>query len=390
MASLNENRKHTKKWWFVVAIIIYFIIIMPGIILAIGNQWLNKTHEGTVSQTTSIEKMTFSRQPEKLQQQLQDYLKTNHLNAVAVTTVHNAKKPIVIKNGTINNSTNELLDQDSIFQIGSIQKIFTAVVIQRLIAQGKIQLNEPISNFYPNVVNGNKITIWNLLTHTSGLQDGNYTRFDALTSENKQIDYVLTHMISGKPIQYTYASANYSLLAGIIMQVTHQAYKDNVQQDIIQPLKLQHTFFYQDVPNDAKVVYPTYVKSNLEQRFFNYDIKKQMSFLIGAGQMYSSPEDYYIFLRALINGKLIPKRQMENFFPKNNSNYYNGGYNYYGYFEAGGSQNGYNLSFMVEPNKKAITVLFTSNFMLIPNKKLTDNIFLIANREQPVVKWFPN
>lgn len=147
MASLNENRKHTKKWWFVVAIIIYFIIIMPGIILAIGNQWLNKTHEGTVSQTTSIEKMTFSRQPEKLQQQLQDYLKTNHLNAVAVTTVHNAKKPIVIKNGTINNSTNELLDQDSIFQIGSIQKIFTAVVIQRLIAQGKIQLNEPISNF---------------------------------------------------------------------------------------------------------------------------------------------------------------------------------------------------------------------------------------------------
>lgn len=390
MASLSGNHKHTKKWWWVIGIIIYLMVITPILLLLIGNQWQNNTHEGIINQTTPLQQMAFAQKPDKLQQQLQTYLKANHLNAVAITTVHESKQPIIIKNGTISSFSNEPLAQDSIFQIGSIQKIFTAVIIQKLIAAGKIELNEPINKFYPNVANGNKITIWNLLTHTSGLEDGNYSRFDALTSENEQVNYVLTHMVSGKPIKYVYASANYSLLAGIIMQVTNQSYKANVQQDIIEPLKLTDTFFYQDIPDDAKLVYPTYVKTNLEKCFFKYDIKKQMSFLIGAGQMYSSPEDYYTFLHALITGKLISKHQLAMFFPKINHDYYNGGYNYYGFFESGGSQNGYNLTFMLNPTKKAITVLFTSNYTLIPTKQLAGNIFLIANHEQPMIKWFPN
>lgn len=390
MTSQKNIKKHTKKWWIAFGVIIYLVITTPIMILLIGYQWQNQNHPSTISNTASLQNMQFSQQPQLLQSQLEHFLQANHLNAVAVTSVHKAKQPIVIKNGTLSSFSNDSLDENSVFQIASIQKIFTAVVIQKLISEGKLQLNEPISDFYPNVENGNKITIWNLLTHTSGIQDGVYNRFSAVESEQDQINYVLKNMVQSKKIQYTYASANYSLLAGIIMQVTNMSYKDNVEKDIIEPLHLDHTYFYQDLPADAQLAYPSYVKTPLEKRFFNYDMKKQMSFLIGAGQMYSTPADYYTFLNALINGKLIPKNQLPHFFPKVNHSYYNGGYNYYGFFEAGGSQNGYNLSFMVDPNSKAITVLFTSNFMLIPNKQLADNIFLIANHELPVIKWFPN
>src|SRR5688572_19424940 len=62
-------------------------------------------------------------------------------------------------------------DSASIFQIGSITKQFTAVIILKLQEQGKLSVSNPISKFIPDFPNGDKITLYHLLTHTSGIYD---------------------------------------------------------------------------------------------------------------------------------------------------------------------------------------------------------------------------
>lgn len=391
MLLLKKIKNKKIKLIIFIITIVYIACLLPTILILIGQNWQDTSREGNIVLTTSsFESEKFSNQPKLLSKEIKNYFQKNNLNAITITSQKGQKLPIIISNGNVSNFSNEKINENSMFQIGSIQKIFTAVIIQKLILSGKIYLSEPLSNFYPNVLNGSKITIANLLTHTSGIQDGNYQSFNAVKNEKSQVDYVLNNMTQSKKLGYCYASANYSLLAGIIRIVTNNSYQDNVKEYIIKPLNLKNTYFYQNLPENNDLVYPKYVKNHLEKDFFNYDINKQMSYLIGAGQMYSSAKDYYLFLSGLINGKLIPKNKLQNFFPKNNHSYYNGGYNYYGYFEAGGSQNGYNLSFMLDRNTKAITILFSSNFMLIPNKRLADNIFLVANKQTPILRWFPN
>lgn len=394
---MNNLRKliTNKKYQLVLLVLITLVLItrwllIPVInnVIDIGNTWQSKASEQTITKVKPIQKIKFSRNPTVLQTQLHAYLAQNHLNAVAISTVTGSKTPIVVANGNISNFSNDKLDENSVFQIGSIQKIFTGIIVQKLVEEGKLNLRTPLDRFYPNIPYGNKITVWNLLTHTSGIVDGNYKKIRAITDEQEQVDYVRQHLISTRP-HYVYASANFSLLAGIIMQVTNESYKQNVIEDILQPLGLNSTYFYQDIPEGTNLVYPNYVKTHIQQAFFNYDIKKQMSLLIGAGQIYSTPADYFKFLNALMEGKLIPKKDFPFFFPLHNHDYYNGLYSFYGNYQAGGSQSGYNLSFVINPLTHVQTVVFSSNYMLLPNKALASEIFVIANRKTKTIHWLP-
>ncbi|HZF62485.1 MAG TPA: serine hydrolase domain-containing protein [Desulfovibrio sp.] len=63
------------------------------------------------------------------------------------------------------------LTTDSRFKIGSVTKVFTATLIHRLIEEGKLEYNTPISRFFPTYPNGKDITVRNLLEHTSGMPE---------------------------------------------------------------------------------------------------------------------------------------------------------------------------------------------------------------------------
>ncbi|CAH0419356.1 serine hydrolase domain-containing protein [Periweissella ghanensis] len=391
LLNIIKNKKYQLVLFALITLVLitrWLLIPVINNAINIGDTWQSKASEQAIAKVKPIQKINFSRKPAVLQAQLHSYLAQNHLNAVAVTTVTGSKVPMVVANGNISNFSNDKLDENSVFQIASIQKIFTAIIIQRLIEEGELNLRTPIDQFYPNIPYGNKITVWNLLTHTSGIVDGNYKKIREITNEQEQVDYVRQHLISTRP-HYVYSSANFSLLAGIIMQVTNQSYKQNVTEDILQPLGLNNTYFYQDIPEGTNLVYPNYVKTHIQQAFFNYDIRKQMSLLIGAGQIYSTPADYFEFLTALMEGKLIPKKDFPLFFPVHNHDYYNGLYSFYGNYQAGGSQSGYNLSFVINPITHAQTVVFSSNYMLIPNKTLASEIFVIANRKTKTIHWLP-
>ena len=112
---------------------------------------------------------------------------------------------------------------DTPFIIGSMSKSFTALAIMQLVEQGKIDLDTPISDYIDvslylkNTLDGNRITVRQLLNHTSGL--GTYQRFGSAK-------------ITDSYGKYEYANVNYGLLGKIIESVSGKSYSDYVEQYI--------------------------------------------------------------------------------------------------------------------------------------------------------------
>ena len=124
----------------------------------------------------------------------------------------------------------------TILRIGSLTKQFTAMAILILEEQGKLSTKDPISKYIPSYPNGDKITLHNLLTHTSGIAE-------YLTPEvyqNPPNHYCspenLISMFKNKPLNFPtgksfrYSNSNYILLGYIIQKVSGVKYEDFVRK----------------------------------------------------------------------------------------------------------------------------------------------------------------
>ena len=131
------------------------------------------------------------------------------------------------------------------YPIGSISKQFTAVCILLLQERGKLKLDDPVSKWFPDFTEANKVTIRNLLTHTSGYSDyapQDYT-IPAWTKAVKS--EALIRQWATKPLDFEpgtkwqYSNTNFQLAALIIEKVTGQSLHDFLWANVITPLKLQ-------------------------------------------------------------------------------------------------------------------------------------------------------
>lgn len=142
---------------------------------------------------------------------------------------------------------------DSIRNIGSVSKIFTAIAIMQLIEEGKIYLHQPVSTIIPEFDIGSlkNIAIFHLLTHTSGLiadpgyflepytDDSFWNRFN----EKDWIRSLLTGHLQNLPGKaWSYSSAGYAILGEIIKRVSGNSYPAYVRERIIKPLSLINTW----------------------------------------------------------------------------------------------------------------------------------------------------
>ena len=115
---------------------------------------------------------------------------------------------------------------DTPYLLGSVSKSFTALCIMQLAEQGKIDLDANIEEYLPNSTDGDKITVRQLLNHTSGL------------GEHQNLD---NFGISGKQGVHTYANVNYSLLGKIIEAVSNKSYESYVTENVLEPLEMSNS-----------------------------------------------------------------------------------------------------------------------------------------------------
>jgi CubicO group peptidase (beta-lactamase class C family) len=148
---------------------------------------------------------------------------------------------------------------DTIFNLASITKMFTAVAIVQLAEQGKLDFQQPVAAYLPDYPRATEITIHHLLTHTAGMGDFWNDAYRAARSELRTIPAYLA-LFRDTPLSFTpgeryqYGNTGYVLLGAIIEQITGRSYYDHVRQAIFEPAGMTHTDFYEidrPIPNLA-------------------------------------------------------------------------------------------------------------------------------------------
>ena len=139
-------------------------------------------------------------------------------------------------------------DTNSLFRIGSVTKPFTAVVILYLQEHNKLKLTDKISKYFPAYTYGSKITIKNLLTHTSGIIEySNQDRFFEEIAYKPYTQKDFWKYISNKPLnfepdaEYEYSNSNYFILGYLIEKVTGKPYEQNVREIIFNKAGMAHS-----------------------------------------------------------------------------------------------------------------------------------------------------
>lgn len=139
---------------------------------------------------------------------------------------------------------------DMVFRLGSMTKQFTAVAILMLAQQGKLSVTDDITKYLTDFpTHGQKITIENLLTHTSGVT--NYTSLPEWLPLWRK-DMTLTELIAlfkDKPLDFapgekwSYSNSGYVLLGAIIEKVSGESYQDFIEKRIFAPLGMTHSYY---------------------------------------------------------------------------------------------------------------------------------------------------
>lgn len=216
-----------------------------------------------------------------------------------------------------------------IFRAASISKLLCSTLILQLCEKKVLSLDDPINKwldktFVEQLPNGNRITIKDLLQHTSGLfepQAGLSQGKNFLANPQKDYSEIILSIISGLPNrslgygQYFYSNANFNLLAEIVHKATGILYKDYVEQSIIQPLGLNDTYldslpklraFHGYIPS---VFLPEVVRPN-KDTLIDYS-QANVSWAQGAADISSTTTDLIRFYYDLQNYKIITKEWVD-------------------------------------------------------------------------------
>ena len=203
----------------------------------------------------------------------------------------------------------------TLYRIGSVIKMFTAVLIFKAIEEGKLKLTDKLSNYFPEIKNAEKITIGLLLSHRSGIHDYINEEKDKdwlfePSTEKQLIDIIKRGKSNFEPdTKAKYSNSNFLLLSFMLEKIYKQDYARLLNERITTPLNLKNTYLAKGVNRNINECYP--------HTFSQHWVKDPDSDLwdpsvtYGAGGIVSNPADLLQFADALFSGKLVSAQSLE-------------------------------------------------------------------------------
>jgi D-alanyl-D-alanine carboxypeptidase len=209
------------------------------------------------------------------------------------------------------------------FRVGSVTKTFVATVLLQLVGEGRLSLADTLEQWLPGAIpNGDRISLRNLLQHTSGVFD--YTEILFATVEDVlAVRYrtlrpeELVAIAASQPPRFEpgtsweYSNTNYVLLGLIVERVTRRPYAAQVRARILRPLGLRdttlpgtriaihgpHAHGYEPIVRDGELVPLDFTELNPSMAY-------------SAGEIISTTADLNRFYRALLRGRLLRPAQL--------------------------------------------------------------------------------
>lgn len=245
------------------------------------------------------------------------YARSNQFNGSALVS---QKGTILINKGYgYRNAAGKIPnDAQSIFQLGSITKQFTAAVILKLQEEKKLSVSDKLSKFFPDYPKGDSITIEQLLTHTSGIysytDDDNFMSTEVAKPHSRE---QMMALFKDKPLDFSpgsgwnYSNSGYSLLGYIIEAVTKTPYETAVRKYIFAPLQMTHSGFdFTHLKNPSKTTgYFVLNETNASEAPI---VDSTVAY--SAGSIYSTTGDLNLWHRALMQNSVLSKVQQEKAF----------------------------------------------------------------------------
>lgn len=217
--------------------------------------------------------------------------------------------------GLANRQNGTTLTSKSRFRICSITKTFTAVLIMQLSEQGKIDLNAPVSRYFPEYrgEGKDKITIDHLLTYSSGL-DNIDQRDEAIYRAQMSPDSLIEKYFSGKLIsepgkKFSYKNADFIILGKIIEKIMGKPFAVVLDENILKPLQMMNTGYLRNGDIVGSLA-NGYLFDKTTKTFRNDDPFWIDNFY-AAGAMYSTVEDLLKFDSAIFNNKILTKKTVD-------------------------------------------------------------------------------
>lgn len=208
---------------------------------------------------------------------------------------------------------------ETIFNIGSVTKQFTATAILKLVAAGKLHLQDSLASFYEGVpASMQGITITQLLTHTTGIANstGGF-RYDEASKEQFLRECFAAPLWTAPGTTHQYANANYILLADIIEKASGTTYEAYLREHLWEPAGMQHTG-YTEFATDSRAMaegnYYHYTDGEWRSWGFTLDhlpLNGKHWYSIGKGDIQSTVKDLYRWHQALASNAILSPESLE-------------------------------------------------------------------------------
>jgi serine-type D-Ala-D-Ala carboxypeptidase/endopeptidase len=233
---------------------------------------------------------------------LQERVQSKRSVGIVLATLEKGKSPVIVAAGTSGSSAP--LDGNSVFEIGSVSKVFTTALLADMVRRGEVSLDDPIAKYLPSTVRvpsrgGKQITLFDLATQSSGLPRLP-TNLKPASMANPYADYTVQQMydfLSGYELprdigsKFEYSNFGMGLLGHVLALRAHKTYDALLTERILQPLGMR----------DTRIVLTPAMQSRLAtghdgsgNPVANWDIPT----LAGAGAIRSTANDMAKFLAA--------------------------------------------------------------------------------------------
>jgi len=207
----------------------------------------------------------------------------------------------------------DTITENSSMHIASVSKTFTAMAVLKLMQEGKLNIDDEFSKYFP-AFNYPGITIRTLLNHRSGLPNYNYfmetlgwdkSRF---VKNEDVLDYLINYKatlpdIVPPGIHFSYCNTNYALLALLIEKITGATYAAYLNRAFFTPLQMKHTYVF-TLADTLKAI-PSYNWKGTEEAFTFLDQ------VYGDKNIYTTPRDLLTWDRALSSNLIFTPETLD-------------------------------------------------------------------------------
>ncbi|MFJ4980172.1 serine hydrolase domain-containing protein [Streptomyces coeruleorubidus] len=230
--------------------------------------------------------------------------------------------PATVTSGTADIRTGRPVPDGGYFRIASNTKTFVAAVVLQLVGERKVALEDTVEKWLPGVVRGNgndgrKITLRQLLQHTSGIHDDypaietakRYyeVRFHPFTPE-QLVERAMRHRPDFRPGEgWGYSNVGYILLGMVIEKATGHTWHDQVRQRLLKPLGLRHTYYPGGSPAVREPHARGYQRFRTEPKLVDVTLYEDPN---ASGGLIGTTADLNRFFRDLLGGKVLKPAQL--------------------------------------------------------------------------------